>query len=180
MIPLAWAASSASAICIANSTSWSIRRGTPWVPNEVVEAGTCVSPKQLLQRLALQTLHYHEGLAFVLPEVVDRAYIMMIEGGGGARLALEALQRFAVICNILGQELDCDGAIQASILSLIDDTHPPCAELFNNAVVRNRLADQVCETLFDEFPGEASSPWASCWAATFMAGDSMKSPSFPS
>ncbi len=38
----------------------------------------------LLQCLALQTLHHNKAGAAVLPEVVNRAIIRMIEGGSGA------------------------------------------------------------------------------------------------
>ena len=68
---------------------------------------------QLLQRLALQTLHDDERLAVVLPDVVNRADVGMIEGGGGARLAVETLPGLRSCDEFLGQEFDRHNAIQA-------------------------------------------------------------------
>jgi hypothetical protein len=43
--------------------------------------------------------------------------------------------------NIVGQELQRNETTQLGVLSLVNDTHPPTAELFNDAVARNGLAD---------------------------------------
>jgi hypothetical protein len=57
-----------------------------------------VVPRQpLLQRLAFQQLHRNKRLAFVFVNVVDGADTGMIQCGGGAGLALEALEGLAVV-----------------------------------------------------------------------------------
>jgi hypothetical protein len=50
----------------------------------------------LPQRLALQQLHYDEGLPFVFLHFVNGANIGVIQRGNGARFALETLQRSMV------------------------------------------------------------------------------------
>src|ERR1041385_5351315 len=42
-----------------------------------------------------------------------------------------------------GQELQCDEAMQLSILRLVYDTHAAAAELLKNAVMGNRCPDHV-------------------------------------
>ena len=44
---------------------------------------------------------------------------------GGARLAVESLQGFAVMRDFLRQEFDRDLTIQVSVLRLTDNTIPP-------------------------------------------------------
>src|ERR1700674_3215366 len=53
--------------------------------------------------------------------------------------------------NVLGQELDGDKAMQPSVLSFVNNTHPAATEFLDNAVVRDGSADHwresyVCET----------------------------------
>ena len=47
---------------------------------------------QVLERLSFQQLHGDKGMAFVLVDVVYHADVRVIEGGSGARLALESFQ----------------------------------------------------------------------------------------
>jgi hypothetical protein len=54
------------------------------------------------QRLPLQQLHSDQGAAFVLADVMNGADIGMIEGRGGAGLALEALQLLEVEMLLVG------------------------------------------------------------------------------
>jgi hypothetical protein len=46
-----------------------------------------------------------------------------------------------VLSNLVRQELQGDKAAQLYVLSLIDNTHAATAQLLDNAVVRNGLAD---------------------------------------
>src|SRR5215471_18396986 len=41
--------------------------------------------QSVLQGLAVKELHHEEGLPFVFVDVVDRADVRILEGGGGAR-----------------------------------------------------------------------------------------------
>ncbi len=81
MMPLACAAASAAAAC--------------WL-KEITSSGP--SPCRplcqiLLQRLAAQQLHHQVGPAILLPGVIDRAHIGMVQRGRRTRLAQEALMR---------------------------------------------------------------------------------------
>jgi hypothetical protein len=49
-----------------------------------------------------------EGLAFVLPDLVDGADVGVVEGRGGPSFATEALQRLRIPGNLLRQELEGD------------------------------------------------------------------------
>jgi hypothetical protein len=40
------------------------------------------------------------------------------------------------------QEFQCHEAMKAGVLGLVDDTHPAAAEFFNNAVMRDGLANK--------------------------------------
>src|SRR5512136_1985771 len=46
-----------------------------------------------------------------------------------------------VACQLFGQELQSDGTAKFGVLGLVDDTHPTAAQLLDDPVVRNRLAD---------------------------------------
>jgi len=63
--------------------------------------------------------------------------------------ALETGQRLGVSRNFRRQELQGDKSMQPRVLGLVDHTHPAAAQLLDDAVVRDGLADQ-----FDN-----SSPW---------------------
>jgi hypothetical protein len=65
----------------------------------------------------------------------------MIKRGRGACLALEAFERVLVTGQFVRQKLQSDQAAQLGVFGRVDDTHPPAAELFQHAVVRNGLAD---------------------------------------
>ena len=105
------------------------------------------APDPLGQRLALEQLHRDEVLALVLVDLVDRADAGVVERRGGARLALEALERGRVLRHLRGQELQRDVAAELRVLGLVDDAHAAAAELRSDPVVRDGLADHG-----DSFP----------------------------
>jgi hypothetical protein len=82
-----------------------------------------------------------QGLALVLVDVVDRADARVAESGGGAGLALETLLRLVTREEPLRQELQGHAATQARVLGPVDDTHAATAELLENAVMGDGLAD---------------------------------------
>ncbi len=127
-IPRACAVSSASAICDPSSSS-------------VVELER-PRPETVPQRLALEQFHRDEGLALVLVDVVDRADVGVLERGGGPRLAPQPLECLRVPAELLRQELQRHAAAELQILGFVDDTHAAAAELPEDTVVRDRLADQ--------------------------------------
>ena len=65
----------------------------------------------------------------------------MIERRRSLGLASEPLQRDRIAKELLGQELQRDGSVEASVLGLVDDTHPSAAELLEDSVVGDGLAD---------------------------------------
>ena len=95
----------------------------------------------MFQRLAFQELHGDKRLSILLPDVIDRADVRVIQGGGGLRLALEASQSLSVSGNLLGQELQGDETTEPGILGLEDHTHPAAAQPLDDSVVGDGLAD---------------------------------------
>ena len=77
----------------------------------------------------------------MLVDVVDRADVGVVERGGGLRLAPEALERDRVVEVLRGQELQRDQPVEARVLRLVHDSHAAAAELLEDAVVGDRLAD---------------------------------------
>ena len=78
----------------------------------------------------------------MLADFVDGADVGMVERGGGAGLALEALERARVAGQVCREEFQRDEAAEFRVLGFVDDTHPATAEPFDDAVVRDGLADQ--------------------------------------
>ena len=126
-MPLPWATSRAAAICMPSSRIVSISSGFPAI--------------RCLRVLALQQFHGDEGLAFALIDFVDGADIGMVESGCGASLATKTFQGLRIVSYIFWQELQSDKSAQARVFRLIYDAHSAAAELLNNAIVRDGLAD---------------------------------------
>ena len=100
---------------------------------------------QVLQGLAFQVLHGDEGAPVVLANVVNCANIRMIQAGSGLRFAAKAAEQMLVGVDFVGKKFEGDEAPQASVLGLENHAHPPAAEFFNHPVMRDSLADHVCE-----------------------------------
>jgi len=56
---------------------------------------------------------------------------------------LKTSERLWITGHIFGQELGGDETVQSSALSLLDHTHPADAQLLDDAVVRDGLADKL-------------------------------------
>ena len=87
------------------------------------------------QRGAAHQLHHDERAAFVLADIEDRADVGMVQGGCGARLGAQPLQRLLVVHEVLRHDLDGHLTAQPAIFSSIDDAHPAGAQLRDNSVV---------------------------------------------
>ena len=126
---------------------------------------------RLLQRGALQILHGDEGAAVLLADVMNGADVGMIQRGRGSSLALEPAQRLPVASQFVRQELQRDEAMEPGVLRFVDHAHAAAAELLDDAVVGEGLADQGIGA-----PAGALSLWsrASDSAATSIAGRSRK------
>jgi hypothetical protein len=77
----------------------------------------------------------------MLADFVNGADVGMIQRRRGPRLASETLQSLLVLGQLIGQELEGDEAPQFRIFGLVNHAHPAAAQLFDDAVVRNGLAD---------------------------------------
>ena len=101
----------------------------------------------MAERLTFQQLHGNERLSALIVDFVDRANVRVIESRGSFGLALEAAESLRVLRDLVGQELEGDKATQLHILGFIDHSHPTTAQLLDDAVVRNGLADHWAEML---------------------------------
>jgi len=82
----------------------------------------------------------------ILANVMDGADVGVIQGRSRLCFTLKAGERLRIACHIVWQELECDETAQAGVLSLIDHAHPAATYLFEDAVVRNGLADHWAES----------------------------------
>ncbi len=99
----------------------------------------------MLQGHAVQKLHDQKGMPVILPDLVDGADIGMVESRGRLRLSLETGQGLGVLRDRVGQKLQRHKPVQVDVLSLVDHTHAATAKLFNDAVMRDGLADHGIE-----------------------------------
>ena len=110
--------------------------------NSRVHLQTAMPGDGLPQRGALQILHGDEGVAVLLADVMNGADVGMIQRGGGPSLPLEPAQRLPVASQFVRQELQRDEATEPGVLRLVHDAHAAAAELLDDAVVGEGLADQ--------------------------------------
>jgi len=104
----------------------------------------------LAQRLAFQALHGDEEPAFLLPDFVNRAYAGMIQRRGGLGLALETIERLAIVRQFVREEFQCNEALQARVLGLVHHAHAPAAKFSEDAIVREGLPDHCCHAALGE------------------------------
>ncbi len=95
------------------------------------------------ERLPFDELHHDEVASRVLVDVVDRADVRVLERGGGARLTAQTLQRLRVVPHVVGQELQRDAPAELEVFGLVDDAHAAAAQLLEDPVVGDGLADHL-------------------------------------
>ena len=78
----------------------------------------------MLEGLALEALHGDEGDVFVFADFVDGADVGMVEGGGGAGFAAEALQSDGILGERFGEKFEGHGAAEFECLRR--DRRRPC------------------------------------------------------
>src|SRR6266478_1493928 len=105
MMHLACAASSAPAISIPSER---IKPVSNWMPGDA-----------MLERHAVERLHGDKCLPILLINLVNRAYIWMIECGSSLRFASEATESVQVFGYIVGQEFECYKAPELDVLGLV-------------------------------------------------------------
>ena len=98
------------------------------------------------ERHAREQLHGNERFAFVFVHFEDSADVGVVQGRGGARLAPETTESLGVVNHIVRQEFQGDEAVEFGVFGFVDHTHAAAAELLNDAIVRDGLADhaQAC------------------------------------
>ena len=65
----------------------------------------------------------------------------MVQRRSRLRLTLKAAESLGVLGHFVGQELECDKTMQARVFRFVNHTHPAAAQLLDNAVMRDGLAD---------------------------------------
>jgi len=65
----------------------------------------------------------------------------MDEGGSGPCVPLETAERPWVVSDFTRQKLESDKALDPSVLGLVNHSHPAAAQLLDDAVMGNSLAD---------------------------------------
>src|SRR5712692_5508787 len=95
----------------------------------------------MLECLALEILHGDEASAVMLANFIDGANVWMIQSRSSASFTAKSFERLRVFCEVFGQKLEGNEAAQLQILRLVDDTHAPATEFFEDAVVRDGLAN---------------------------------------
>jgi hypothetical protein len=109
------------------------------------------SPRNaVVQGQPIQKLHRDVGLLATLADVVNRADVGMVEGGGGTSFTSEAFQCLGVSGNVIWQELQRDKTPKLGVLGLVNDAHTAAAELLDDVVARNGLADHWPESYVAE------------------------------
>jgi hypothetical protein len=124
------------------------RLATPTLPSPLPGGPTNV----LMAAEALKEhwceLHRDEGAAVLLADVMNGADVGMIQRGRGPSFALEPAQCLPVASQIVGEELEGHEATKAGILRFVDHAHAAAAELLDDAVVGEGMADQGVSALW--------------------------------
>ena len=101
----------------------------------------------MLQRHPVQKLHDDVGLPALLSDVVNRADIRMVQGRRRLRLPAKSFQRLPVPRHILRKELQGNKAVEPRVLSLVHDAHAAPAQLLDDTIVGDRLANHLGRSL---------------------------------
>src|SRR5262245_28228641 len=91
---------------------------------------------------SIQILHGDECLPMLVINFVDGADVGMIQSRSGFGFTAESLKSLRIVGNLLRQEFQRDEAVKTDVLRLVDHTHPAAAEFFEDAVMRDGLADK--------------------------------------
>ena len=94
------------------------------------------------ERLAFEQLHDEKWAAIRFAYVEERADAGMIQRGDGARFALKAFERGGIVSEFAGEKFQRDEAAETNIFGAEDLAHAAAAERFDDAIMRECLADQ--------------------------------------
>ena len=70
----------------------------------------------------------------------------MVQRGGGAGFTLKAFESLRIVGDVIGKKFESDEAAELRVFGFVDDAHSAAAEFFDDAVVRDCLADQGGES----------------------------------
>jgi len=92
--------------------------------------------------LAFQQFHDNNGLLIVFfHHIKNHADIGVAQRRSRSRLALKTSERVRVASDFIGQKLERDKAMETDVLRFVNHTHSATAQLFDDAIVRDGLAD---------------------------------------
>ncbi len=102
----------------------------------------------MLEGSAVHEFHGDKRPAVLLADLVDRADMGMIQRGCRTRLPPKAFQSLWVLREVFGEKFERDKPAEGWILGFVNNTHAAAAQLFDDSIVRDGLADH----------------WASAWS----------------
>jgi len=97
----------------------------------------------MLESVSLEQFHRDEGSLLALVNLIDSADVGMVKSGRGTGLATKTFQSLGIVSYFFRQEFQGHKPAKASVLGLIHNPHPTAAQLLDDAVVRDGLADQM-------------------------------------
>src|SRR5208283_283325 len=110
----------------------------------------------VLEGGAFQKFHGDVGLLAALADVVDGADVGVIQRRSGAGLAAKAFESLGIAGDGVGQEFERDKTAEFAVLGLVNDAHATAAELFDDLVAGDSLADH-CGRILRGLVGQVKS-----------------------
>ena len=83
-----------------------------------------------------------EANSSTLADVVDRADVGVVQRRSSPRLALETAESLGISGDFIRKELEGHETVESGVLGFIDHAHPATAQLSNNAVMGDGVADE--------------------------------------
>src|SRR5258707_923729 len=102
-----------------------------------------LSRDAMFQGHAIQIFHGDEAPALVLADLVYRADVRVIEGGGSACLPAETLQRQCVLRDVVREKLQGRETAKDRVLGLVNHTHAAATKLLHDVVMRNGFVEHT-------------------------------------
>src|SRR5688500_5301821 len=86
------------------------------------------TPKSVCQCFAFEMFHHQESGTVLVTNVMNYAYVRVIQRGSGTCLALEPLSRLRIGSQRRGEDLDRNRSLESGVASAIDLAHAAAAE----------------------------------------------------
>ena len=99
----------------------------------------------MLKGRAFHEFHGNEGLAILLIDFVDGADVGMVQRGRCTGFSAKTFEGLGMPGHICGQKLERDEPGERGVLGFVHDAHASPAQLFDDSVVRDCLADGWAE-----------------------------------